>query len=112
MRPCSGVRLSAARGEPFAFIDLTHRFTVLLPRSHSSMISRLSLLALCKSTIRLLNSSVKCLGAWGPHVRPSRLSHPSRNCLCQCSRSTVDSVTAARMGIATSTRPGETMDLI
>ena len=62
IRFCSGVRLSAARGEPVAFIDLTRLSTVLLPRSHSSMASRLGLPALWRSTIFLLNSSVKCLG--------------------------------------------------
>lgn len=41
IRFCSGVRLSAARGEPVAFIDLIHLSTVPLPRSYSSMISRL-----------------------------------------------------------------------
>lgn len=46
IRFCSGVRLSAARGEPVAFIDLTHLSTVLLPRPYSSMISRLGLPAL------------------------------------------------------------------
>ena len=59
------VRLSAARDEPVAFIDLTHRSTVLLPRSYSAMISRLGLPALYRSTVCLLNSSVKCLGCPG-----------------------------------------------
>lgn len=43
---CSGVLLSAALGEPVALIDFIQRSTVLLPRSHSSMISRLGLPAL------------------------------------------------------------------
>ena len=59
------MRLHAARGEPVAFIDLIHLSTVLLPRSYSSMISRLGLPALWRSTICLLNSSVKCLGCLG-----------------------------------------------
>lgn len=57
--------MHAARGEPVAFIDLIHLSTVLLPRSYSSMISRLGLPALWRSTICLLNSSVKCLGCLG-----------------------------------------------
>ena len=58
----SGVRLSAVRGEPVAFIGLTRLSTVLLSRPHSSMASRLGFPALWRSTICLLNSSVKCLG--------------------------------------------------
>ena len=46
IRFCPGVRLSAACGEPVAFIDLIHLSTVLLPRSYSSMISRLGFPAL------------------------------------------------------------------
>ncbi len=45
--------------------DLIQRSTVFLPRSHSSMISRLGLPALCSPTIRLLNSLVKRLGRFG-----------------------------------------------
>ena len=66
----SGVRLSAARGEPVAFIDLTRLSTVLLPRSHSSMASRLGFPALWRSTICLLNSSVKCLGLGPVEAEP------------------------------------------
>lgn len=68
---CSGVLLSAACGEPVALIDLIQRSTVLLPRSYSSMISRLGLPALYSPTICLLNSSVKCLGCFGSAIRAS-----------------------------------------
>lgn len=70
IRFCSGVRLSAARGEPIAFIDLTRLSTVLLPRSHSSMASRLGFPALWRSTIFLLDSSVKCLGLGPVEAEP------------------------------------------
>ena len=66
----SGVRLSAARGEPVSFIDLTRLSTVLLSRSHSSMASRLGFPALWRSTIFLLNSSVKCLGLGPVEAEP------------------------------------------
>lgn len=66
----SGVRLSAARGEPVSFIDLTRLSTVLLSRSHSSMASRLGFPALWRSTIFLLNSSVKCLGLGSVEAEP------------------------------------------
>ena len=58
----SGVRLSAARGEPVSFIDLT--------RLSSSMASRLGFPALWRSTIFLLNSSVKCLGLGPVEAEP------------------------------------------
>lgn len=70
IRFCSGVRLSAARGEPIAFIDLTRLSTVLFPRSHSSMASRLGFPALWRSTIFLLDSSVKCLGLGPVEAEP------------------------------------------
>lgn len=66
----SGVRLSAARGEPVAFIGLTRLSTVLLPRSHSSMASRLGFPALWRSTICLLSSSVKCFGLGPVEAEP------------------------------------------
>ena len=72
IRFCSRVQLSAARGEPVAFIDLTRLSTVLLPRSYSSMASRLGLPALWRSTIFLLDSSVKCLGLGPVEAEPLR----------------------------------------
>ena len=43
---------------------------VLLSRSHSSMASRLGFPALWRSTIFLLNSSVKCLGLGPVEAEP------------------------------------------
>lgn len=68
------MRLSAARGEPVAFIDSTRLSTVLLPRSCSSMASRLGFPALWRSTVRLLNSSVRCLGCLGSLICGPRVS--------------------------------------
>lgn len=62
----SGVRLSAAWGDPVAFIDVIHLRTVDLPRSYSAMISLMGLPALYSSTICRLKSSLKrreCLGS-------------------------------------------------
>lgn len=70
IRFCSGARLSASRGEPVSFIGLTRLSTVLLPRSHSSMASRLGFPALWRSTIFLLDSSVKCLGLGPVEAEP------------------------------------------
>lgn len=70
IRFCSGARLSAARGEPVAFIGLIRLSTVLLSRSHSSLASRLGFPALWRSTICLLNSSVKCLGLGPVEAEP------------------------------------------
>ena len=66
--------MSAARGEPVAFIDSTRLSTVLLPRSCSSMASRLGFPALWRSTVRLLNSSVRCLGCLGSLICGPRVS--------------------------------------
>lgn len=59
---CSGVRLSAACGDPVELIEAIHRHTVELPRSYSAIISEIGLPALCSSTIWRLKSSVKCRG--------------------------------------------------
>ena len=61
----SGVRLSAAWGDPVAFIDVIHLRTVDLPRSHSAMISLMGLPALHSSTTCRLKSSLKCRGCLG-----------------------------------------------
>ena len=61
----SGVRLSAAWGDPVAFIDAIHLRTVDLPRSHSAMISLMGLSALHSSTICRLKPSLKCRGFLG-----------------------------------------------
>ena len=61
----SGVRLSAAWGDPVAFIDVIHLRTVDLPRSYSAMISPMGLPALRSSTICRLKSSLKCRGCLG-----------------------------------------------
>lgn len=64
----SGVRLSAAWGDPVAFIDVIHLRTVDLPRSHSAMISLMGLPALCSSTTCRLKSSLKCRGCLGSAI--------------------------------------------
>ena len=51
MRFCSGVRLSAACGDPDPFIAFTHLSTVLLHRSHSRITSDLGFPAFMSSTI-------------------------------------------------------------
>lgn len=61
----SGVRLSAAWGDPVAFIDAIHLRTVDLPRSYSAMISPMGSPALRSSTICRLKSSLKCRGCLG-----------------------------------------------
>ena len=61
-RFCSGVRLSAACGDPVASIDLTHLSTALFDRSYSPITSALGFPAFTSSTICRLNPSVKCLG--------------------------------------------------
>lgn len=79
-RFCSGVRPSAACGDPVALIDLTHLSTVLFDRSHSRIASALGFPALTSSTICRLNSSVKRLGCFGSAMGSSWLFRPSRNC--------------------------------
>ena len=64
----SGVRLSAAWGNPVAFIDVIHLRTVDLPRPYSATISLMGLPALCSSTIRHLKSSLKCRGCLGSAI--------------------------------------------
>ena len=76
----SGVRLSAACGEPDRFIAFTHLSTALLDRSYSRITSDLGFPALTSPAICRLNSSVKCLGCFGSAMGPSSLSRPSRNC--------------------------------
>lgn len=61
----SGVRLSAARGDPAAFIDAIHLRTVDLPRPYSATIPLMGLPALRSSTICRLKSSLKCRGCLG-----------------------------------------------
>ena len=68
---CSGVLLSAACGEPVALMGLIRLRSVVLPRSCSRMISLGGFPALQGDTIRLLNSSVKCLGCFGSAIRAS-----------------------------------------
>ena len=65
-RLCSGVRLSAACGDPAALIDLTHLPAVLFDRSYSRITSASGFPAFTSSTVCRLNSSVKRLGCFGP----------------------------------------------
>ena len=72
----SGVRLSAAWGDPVAFIDVIRLRTVDLPRSYSAIIPLMGLPALCGLTVCRLKSSLKCRGCLGLAIASSVRNGP------------------------------------